>query len=94
MDPEAGGDNWTRYTAALATGRSQHDDEAQTNRSPQVTPEALRQKPNTAEELLMTSTPASVKAVQRMLGARVGAMTLDVYAGLFTTYLDAVADRR
>jgi integrase len=36
---------------------------------------------------------ANVKAVQRMLGHKSAAMTLDVYADLFDDDLDAVADR-
>jgi hypothetical protein len=36
---------------------------------------------------------ANVKAVQRMLGHASAAMTLDVYAGLFSDDLDDVADR-
>lgn len=36
----------------------------------------------------------NVKAVQRMLGRASAAMTLDVYAGLFSDDLDDVADRR
>jgi integrase len=34
-----------------------------------------------------------VKVVQQMLGHASAAMTLDVYAGLFTDDLDALADR-
>jgi hypothetical protein len=34
-----------------------------------------------------------VKAVQRMLGHKSAAMTLDVYSGLFDEDLDAVAER-
>ncbi|MGE5763265.1 MAG: hypothetical protein ACM3ZF_05135 [Mycobacterium leprae] len=39
------------------------------------------------------SAGANVKAVQRMLGHASAAMTLDVYAGLFTDDLDQVAER-
>jgi integrase len=36
---------------------------------------------------------ANVKVVQRMLGHKSAAMTLDVYADLFDSDLDTVADR-
>ncbi len=39
------------------------------------------------------SAGANVKAVQRMLGHKSAAMTLDVYAELFDDDLDAVAER-
>jgi integrase len=39
-----------------------------------------------------SSTPR-VKAVQRMLGHALAAMTLDVYAGLFADDMDALAER-
>ena len=39
------------------------------------------------------SAGANVKAVQRMLGHKSAAMTLDIYADLFDDDLDAVADR-
>ena len=42
---------------------------------------------------LAISAGANVKAVQRMLGHASAAMTLDVYAGLFSDDLDDVADR-
>lgn len=42
---------------------------------------------------LMVSTGASVKAVQRALGHKSAAMTLDVYASLFTEDLEDLADR-
>lgn len=54
-----------------------------------VTPHDLR---HTAASLAISS-GANVKDVQRMLGHASAAMTLDVYAGLFTDSLDAVADR-
>lgn len=53
-----------------------------------VTPHDLR---HTAASLAIAS-GANVKDVQRMLGHASAAMTLDVYAGLFTDSLDAVAD--
>ena len=42
---------------------------------------------------LAVSSRANVKAVQEMLGHSSAAMTLDLYAGLFTDHLEAVADR-
>ena len=43
--------------------------------------------------LSVISAGANVKAVQRMLGHKSAAMTLDIYADLFDDDLDAVADR-
>ena len=54
---------------------------------PRVTAHALR---HTAASLAI-SAGANVKVVQRMLGHSSAAMTLDVYADLFDTDLDAVA---
>ena len=56
---------------------------------PRVTPHDLR---HTAASLAV-SAGANVKAVQKMLGHKSAAMTLDVYADLFDTDLDAVATR-
>lgn len=56
---------------------------------PRVTAHDLR---HTAASLAV-SAGANVKAVQRMLGHKSAAMTLDVYANLFDDDLDAVADR-
>lgn len=56
---------------------------------PRVTAHALR---HTAASLAI-SAGANVKVVQRMLGLSSAAMTLDVYADLFDTDLDAVAER-
>lgn len=53
------------------------------------TPHNLR---DTAASLAV-SAGANVKAVQRMLGHASAAMTLDVYAGLFSDDLDQVAER-
>lgn len=47
---------------------------------------------NTAASLAISS-GANVKAVQRMLGHKSASMTLDVYADLFDTDLEAVAER-
>ena len=55
---------------------------------PNVTPHELR---HTAASLAVSS-GANVKAVQRMLGHKSAAMTLDTYADLFDSDLDAVAD--
>lgn len=55
---------------------------------PRVTPHDLR---HTAASLAVAA-GANVKAVQRMLGHKSAAMTLDVYADLFEDDLDAVAD--
>jgi integrase len=54
---------------------------------PRVTPHDLR---HTAASLAISS-GANAKAVQRMLGHKSAAMTLDVYAALFEDDLDAVA---
>ena len=54
---------------------------------PEITPHDLR---HTAASLAV-SAGANVKAVQRMLGHASAAMTLDQYADLFDTDLDAVA---
>lgn len=54
-----------------------------------ITPHELR---HTAASLAV-SAGANVKAVQRMLGHKSAALTLDTYSDLFDTDLDAVADR-
>ena len=54
---------------------------------PSLTPHDLR---HTAASLAI-SAGANVKAVQRMLGHAKASMTLDTYADLFDTNLDAVA---
>ena len=56
---------------------------------PRVTAHDLR---HTAASLAV-SAGANVKAVQKMLGHKSAAMTLDVYADLFDDDLDAVAER-
>lgn len=56
---------------------------------PHVTPHDMR---HTAASLAV-SAGANVKAVQRMLGHKSAAMTLDTYADLFDDDLDAVSDR-
>jgi integrase len=72
--------NWRRRTwdPAIASARMEG-----------LTPHDLR---HTAASLAIAS-GASVKHVQRMLGHQSAAMTLDVYAGLFDSDLDAVTDR-
>lgn len=55
---------------------------------PRVTPHDLR---HTAASLAI-SAGANLKAVQRMLGHKSAAMTLDTYADLFDDDLDAVAE--
>ncbi|WP_269454383.1 tyrosine-type recombinase/integrase [Microbacterium sp. CH1] len=54
-----------------------------------LTPQDLR---HTAASLAISS-GALVKAVQRMLGHKSAAMTLDTYADLFDDNLDDVANR-
>jgi integrase len=56
---------------------------------PRVTAHSLR---HTAASLMISS-GANPKVVQRMLGHASAAMTLDVYADLFESDLDAVADQ-
>jgi len=56
---------------------------------PRITPHGLR---HTAASLAIAS-GATPKAVQRMLGHKSAAMTLDTYADLFEDDLDSVADR-
>jgi integrase len=53
-----------------------------------VSPHDLR---HTAASLASIQNGANVKALQRMLGHASAAMTLDVYAGLFSDDLDSVA---
>jgi integrase len=55
---------------------------------PRVTPHDLR---HTAASLAI-STGANPKVVQRMLGHASAAITLDVYADLFDSDLDSVAE--
>ena len=54
-----------------------------------ITPHDLR---HTAASLAIAA-GANIKAVQRMLGHKSAAMTLDVYSGLFEDDLDRVAQR-
>ena len=69
--------------------RSWFNDAAISIGEPGLVPHELR---HTAASLAV-SAGANVKAVQRMLGHASAAMTLDRYADLFDSDLDAVADR-
>lgn len=75
--------NWRSRVFAPAVTACQGGDES----FPSITPHDLR---HTAASLAI-SAGANVKAVQRMLGHAKASMTLDVYADLFDTDLDAVA---
>ena len=67
---------------------SRNGDEPTTPVFPRITAHDLR---HTAASLAI-SAGANVKGVQRMLGHESAAMTLDVYADLFDSDLDAVAE--
>ena len=69
--------------------RSWFDRSTEAIGQPGLTPHELR---HTAASLAVSS-GANVKAVQRMLGHASAAMTLDIYADLFESDLDAVAAR-
>ncbi len=75
--------NWRARVFAPAVATCQKSDET----FPTITPHDLR---HTAASLAI-SAGANVKAVQRMLGHAKASMTLDTYADLFDTDLDAVA---
>ena len=75
--------NWRARVFAPAVAVCQKADES----FPTITPNDLR---HTAASLAI-SAGANVKAVQRMLGHAKASMTLDTYADLFDTDLDAVA---
>jgi len=81
LAPPAARDSWL----SGAVRRCQTNDPT----FPRVNAHALR---HTAASLAVSS-GANVKVVQRMLGDSSAAMTLDVYADLFDTDLDAVAKR-
>ena len=81
LAPPSATDSWL----SGAVSRCQRADKS----FPRVTAHALR---HTAASLAI-SAGANPKVVQRMLGHASAAMTLDVYADLFDTDLDAVADR-
>jgi integrase len=75
--------NWRARVFAPAVAVCQKADES----FPTIKPHDLR---HTAASLAI-SAGANVKAVQRMLGQAKASMTLDTYADLFDTDLDAVA---
>ena len=68
---------------------SKNGDEPTTPTFPRITARSLR---HTAASLAIHA-GANPKVVQRMLGHTSAAMTLDVYADLFESDLDVVADR-
>jgi integrase len=78
------GNNFRKRTFNAAVEALRSEDPA----APVVTPHDLR---HTAASLAI-SAGANVKAVQRMLGHRDAAMTLNTYADLFEDDLDQVAD--
>jgi integrase len=75
--------NWRARVFTPAVAACQKSDES----FPTITPHDLR---HTAASVAI-SAGANVKAVQRMLGHARASMTLDTYADLFDTDLDAVA---
>jgi integrase len=75
--------NWRARVFGPAVAKCKKADDT----FPTITPHDLR---HTAASLAI-SAGANVKAVQRMLGHAKASMTLDVYADLFDTDLDAVA---
>ncbi|MGB8209650.1 MAG: site-specific integrase, partial [Mycobacterium sp.] len=75
---------WKTSWLAMAVGRCRKADPT----FPRVTPHDLR---HTAASLAI-SAGANPKVVQRMLGHASAAMTLDVYADLFESDLDSVAE--
>jgi integrase len=74
--------------AARAEERKAHSDDPVTPVFPRITPHDLR---HTAASLSVSG-GANVKAVQKMLGHKSAAMTLDTYADLFDRDAEAVAD--
>lgn len=76
--------NYRPRIFAPAVAKCQDDDET----FPKITPHDLR---HTAASLAV-SAGANVMAVQRMLGHKKASMTLDTYADLFDSDLDAVAE--
>lgn len=75
--------NWRARVFAPAVAACQKADKS----FPSISPHDLRH----SAASLAISAGANVKAVQRMLGHAKASMTLDVYADLFDTDLDAVA---
>ncbi|CAN5302866.1 site-specific integrase [soil metagenome] len=83
----------TRCSAAADAARAAElkarpDEEPATPVFPRITPHDLRH----TSASLAVSAGANVKAVQRMLGHKSAAMTLDTYADLFDKDAQAVAD--
>jgi integrase len=97
LGPPSPTTSWLAYAVARCqkaadearAKESRNDEEPTTPVFPRVTAHALR---HTAASLAISS-GANVKVVQRMLGHASAAMTLDVYADLFDSDLDSVADR-
>lgn len=94
LKPPATHDSWlsgavARCQAAAARARAAEGEEPTTPAFPRITAHDLR---HTAASLAIAS-GANVKVVQRMLGHKSAAMTLDVYADLFDDDLTAVADK-
>ncbi|EHB53794.1 integrase family protein [Mycolicibacterium rhodesiae JS60] len=99
LKPPATHDSWlsgavSRCQKAADQARAEElkarpDDEPTTPVFPRVTAHDLR---HTAASLAIAS-GANVKVVQRMLGHKSAAMTLDTYADLFDDDLNAVADK-
>ncbi len=99
LKPPATHDSWLSGAVSRCQKAAQHaraeelaaspDDEPTTPVFPRVTAHDLR---HTAASLAIAS-GANVKVVQRMLGHKSAAMTLDTYADLFDDDLNAVADK-
>lgn len=92
MGPPSSHDSWLSGAVARCQKRAAAAREAEgknptTPPFPRVTAHDLR---HTAASLAI-SAGANVKAVQKMLGHKSAAMTLDVYADLFDDDLNAVA---
>lgn len=85
--PGPNGDH-LRNARVHADNRSWFASALKASGTPRITPHDLR---HTAAGFAV-SAGANVKVVQRMLGHKTAAMTLDVYADLFDSDLDSVAD--
>ena len=96
MGPPAPNTSWLAYAVkrcqqaadAARAQEARHGQEPTTPAFPRITAHALR---HTAASLAISS-GANPKVVQRMLGHASAAMTLDVYADLFESDLDAAAE--
>jgi integrase len=80
---------WRRLQSGPGHSRYAPIRQASDHTFPRITAHDLR---HTAASLAI-SAGGNVKVVQRMLGHTSAAMTLDVYADLFDTDLEVVADR-